>query len=96
MATKMTFGEYDDMVITDENGKVNAFSFTDNMGVLEDALEEVTPEHLENIRNYLYKELETQGEEVEYNAFCDYTQSIKELLQKNWDAVYAIAADDLE
>lgn len=70
MVATVTFYKYDDMVITDDNGKVNIFSLTDNIDILEDALEEVAPEHLENIRNYLYKELdETQGEEAEYNAF---------------------------
>lgn len=96
MATALTFDEYDTMVLTDEDGDVIAFSFVDNMDVLEDALEQVAPEHLENIRDYYEKELdEAQDEEAENDAHYGYEQSVKELLQKNWDAVYAIVADDL-
>lgn len=92
----MTFDEYDSMVITDENGNVSAFSLVDNMDILEDALEQVTPEPLENIRNAYENELdEAQDEEAENDANYGYEQSIKELLQKNWDAVYDIVADDL-
>lgn len=43
MTTAMTFDEYDNMVVTDENGEVRTVSFTDNMGIFEDALEQVAP-----------------------------------------------------
>ena len=96
MTTAMTFDEYDTMVLTDEDGDVIAFSFVDNMDVLEDALEEVAPENLANIRDYYEHELdEAQDEEAENDANYGYEQSVKELLQKNWDAVYAIVADNL-
>lgn len=96
MTTAMTFDEYDNMVLTDEDGNVSSFSFVDNMDVLEDALEEVAPESLENIRDYYEHELdEAQDEEAENDANYGYEQSVKELLQKNWDAVYAIVADNL-
>ena len=69
MATAMTFDEYDTIVLTDEDGDVIAFSFVDNMDVLEDALEQVAPEPLENIRDYYEKELnEAQDEEAENDA----------------------------
>lgn len=96
MTMRMTFDEYDTMVVTDEDGEVSAFSFVDNMDVLEDALEQVAPENLENIRDAYENELdEAQDTEAENDAHYGYEQSVKELLQKNWDAVYAILADDL-
>ena len=92
----MTFDEYDTMVLTDEDGEVNSFSFVDNMDVLEDALEEVAPENLANIRDAYENELDrAQDEEAENDAHHGYEQSVKELLQKKWDTVYAIVADDL-
>lgn len=92
----MTFDEYDTMVIVDENGEFNTISYVDNMDVLEDALEEVAPENLANIRDAYENELDrAQDEEAENDAHYGYEQSVKELLQKNWDAVYAIVADDL-
>lgn len=46
--------------------------------------------------NYYEKELnKVQDEETENDAHQGYIQSIKELLQKNWNAVYTIVADDL-
>lgn len=96
MTTKMTFDEYDTMVLTDEDGEVNSFSFVDNMDVLEDALEQVAPKNLESIRNAYEDELDkAQDKEAENDANHGYKQSVKELLQKNWDTVYAIVADDL-
>ena len=89
----MTFDEYDNMVITDEDGNIKAFSFVDNMDIIEDALEQVAPEPLENIRDYYGKELdEAQNEEAENDANHGYEQSIKELVERNWDAVYPIVA----
>lgn len=96
MTTRMTFDEYDTIIVTYENNEFNAFSFVDNMDVFEDALEEVAPENLANIRDAYENELDrAQDEEAENDANQGYLQSIKELLQKNWDAVYAIVADDL-
>lgn len=69
-------------------------SFIQNMNVLEDALEQVVPEDLDNIRK-AYK-----GNPDSKKTWKDprggYIQSVKKLLQKNWDAVYAIVADDLK
>ena len=96
MTTAMTFDEYDNMVVTDKNGEVSTFYFVHNMDVLEDALEQVAPEPLENIRDAYEDELDkAQDKEAENDANHGYKQSVKELLQKNWDAVYAIVADDL-
>lgn len=95
MAT-MTF--YDAMIITDENGEVHAVPFTDNMDVFEDALEQVAPEDLENIRNVYEDELsKAQDEEAKNNAYYyNFEPNIKKLVQKNWDAVYNIIADYFE
>lgn len=96
MTTRITFDEYDTIIVTYENNEFNAFSFVDNMDVFEDALEEVAPENLANIRDAYKNELDkAQDEEAENDANQGYLQSIKELLQKNWDAVYTIVADDL-
>lgn len=99
MTTRITFNEYDIMIITDESNWFNTVSYinyVDNMDVLEDALEKIAPKNLENIRDYYEKELdEAQDEEAENDANHGYLQSIKELLQKNWDAVYPIVADEL-
>lgn len=99
MTAKITFNEYGVMIVTDESNWFNAVSYVnyvDNMGILEDALEQVAPEPLENIRDAYEQELdEAQDEEAENDAHYGYEQSVKELLQKNWDAVYAVVADDL-
>lgn len=95
MTTVMTFTDYD-MVITNENGKVDIFSFVNNMNILENALEQVDSEHFWYIRNTYKNELnKTLDLETINYAYCNYKQKIKELLQKNWDTVYAIVADDL-
>lgn len=103
MATAMTFDEYDNMVVTDENGEVNACSFVHNMDILENALEQVAPEPLDGISkdydNKLdeYYEKGLYGKEIWSNLYLSYyVKRIKELVQKNWDAVYAIVADDLK
>lgn len=92
----MTF--YDAIIITDENDKVRTVSFTDNMDVFEDALEQVAPEDLENIRNVYEDELnKAQDEEAKNNAYYyNFEPNIKKLVQKNWDAVYNIIADYFE
>lgn len=99
MTTRITFNEYDVMIITDESNWFNTVSYVnyvDNMDVLEDALEEIAPENLANIRNAYEDELDkAQYKQTENNAYQDYIQSIKELLQKNWDAIYPIVADEL-
>lgn len=96
MTTALTFDEYDNMVVTDKNGEVSTFYFVHNMDVLEDALEQVAPKNLESIRDAYEDELDkAQDKEAENDANHGYKQSVKELLQKNWDAVYAIVADDL-
>lgn len=86
------------MIITDENGEVHAVPFTDNMDVFEDALEQVAPEDLENIRNVYEDELsKAQDEEAKNNAYYyNFEPNIKKLVQKNWDAVYNIIADYFE
>lgn len=94
MAT-MTF--YDAMVIVNNNGEVRMTSLADNMGVLEDALEQVVPEHLENIRGTYKNELgKAQTTEAENNAYYVFEHSFRKLVQKNWDTIYAIVADDLK
>lgn len=103
MTTAMTFDEYDNMVVTDENSEVRTVSFIDNMNILEDALEQIVPKPLEDIRkdydNKLdeYYEKGLYGKEIWSNLYLSYyVKRIKELVQKNWDAVYAIVADDLK
>lgn len=103
MTTAMTFDEYDNIVLADEDGEVSSFSFVDNMDVLEDALEQIVPEPLENIRKNYNNELDEYyknglyGKEIWGNLYYGcYVERIKELVQKNWDAVYAIVADDLK
>lgn len=58
MAATMDFDEYDNIILTGENGKTQEISLVDNMDVLEDALEQVAPEHLENIRAAYENELD--------------------------------------
>lgn len=89
--------DYDVMHICNEEDGVSwerEVSFIQNMDVLEDALEQVVPEDLDNIRK-AYK-----GKPDSKKTWKDprggYIQSVKKLLQKNWDAVYAIVADDLK
>lgn len=103
MTTAMTFDEYDNMVVIDENSEVRTVSFIDNMNILEDALEQIVPKPLEDIRkdydNKLdeYYEKGLYGKEIWSNLYLSYyVKRIKELVQKNWDAVYAIVADDLK
>lgn len=81
----------------------NACSFVHNMDILENALEQVAPEPLDGIRkdydNKLdeYYEKGLYGKEIWSNLYLSYyVKRIKELVQKNWDAVYAIVADDLK
>lgn len=103
MTTAMTFDEYDNMVVTDENSEVRTVSFIDNMNILEDALEQIVPKPLEDIRkdydNKLdkYYEKGLYGKEIWSNLYSGcYVERIKELVQENWDAVYAIVADNLK
>lgn len=92
----MNFDKYDNIIFTDKNGKTQEISLIDNMDILEDALEQVVPEHLENIRNIYEKELDkAQTIEAQNDANYGYEQSLKELLQNNWNKVYAIAKSDL-
>lgn len=92
----MNFDKYDNIIFTDKNGKTQEISLIDNMDILEDALEQVVPEHLENIRNIYEKELDkAQTIETQNDANYGYEQSLKELLQNNWNKVYAIAKSDL-
>lgn len=92
----MNFDKYDNIIFTDKNGKTQEISLIDNMDILEDALEQVVPEHLENIRNIYEKELDkAQTIEAQNDANYGYEQSLKELLQNNWNKVYAIAKNDL-
>ena len=96
MITIMTFDEHYNMVLTDENGEVNNFSFVNNMDVLKNALERVAKKHLKNISDNYENELdEALDSRMANYAYCNYKQNIRELLQKNWDAVYPIVADDL-
>lgn len=96
MTTVMTFTDYDTMVITNENGKVSTFSFVNNMDIFRKALEQVAQEHLENICNSYENKLNKALDlETTNYAYCDYKQNVKELLQKNWEKVYAIVADGL-
>lgn len=96
MAATMDFDEYDNIILTDENGKTQEISLVDNMDVLEDALEQVAPEHLENIRAAYENELdEAQTMEAQNDANYGYEQSLKELLQTNWNKVYTIVKNDL-
>lgn len=97
----MTF--YDAMIIISENGEARTFSFVDNMSIFEDALEQVASEDLEDIRkdydNKLdeYYEKGLYGREIWSNLYSScYVKRIKELVQENWDAVYAIVADNLK
>lgn len=95
MTATMTF--YGTMIITGENGEARVFSFTDNMGIFEDTLEEVAPEELANIRNaYENKLNKAQDKEAENDANYSYKQSLKELVQKNWNVIYPIVANDLK
>lgn len=92
----MNFDKYDNIIFTDKNGKTQEISLIDNMDILEDALEQVVPEHLENIRNIYEKELDkAQTIEAQNDANYGYEQSLKELLQNNWNKVYAIVKSDL-
>lgn len=92
----MNFDKYDNIIFTDKNGKTQEISLIDNMDILEDALEQVVPGHLENIRNIYEKELDkAQTIEAQNDANYGYEQSLKELLQNNWNKVYAIAKSDL-
>ena len=91
----MTF--YDAMVIVDNNEKVHMTSLVDNEGVLEDALEQVVPEQLQNIRDIYRNELnKAQTTEAEDDAYYLFERKFRKLIQENWDTVYAIVADDLE
>lgn len=92
----MNFDKYDNIIFTDKNGKIQEISLIDNMDILEDTLEQVVPGHLENIRNIYEKELDkAQTIEAQNDANYGYEQSLKELLQNNWNKVYAIAKSDL-
>lgn len=92
----MNFDKYDNIVFTDKKGKTQEISLIDNMDILEDALEQIVPGHLENIRNIYEKELDKiQTIEAQNDANYGYEQSLKELLQNNWNKVYAIAKSDL-
>ena len=99
MAT-MTF--YDAMIITNDNGEVRTVSFTDNMDILEDALEQVAPEPLGDIREDYENELdeayenELDGDETWSDPHLGYIKRIKELVQRNWNVIYPIVADDLK
>lgn len=91
----MTF--YDAMVIVDNNEKVHMTSLVDNEGVLEDALEQVVPEQLQNIRDIYRNELnKAQTTEAEDDAYYLFERKFRKLIQENWDTVYTIVADDLE
>lgn len=96
MTTTIAFGGYDNMVITNENGNVNNFSFVNNMDVLRNTLEQITPEQFKNINDVYENELnETSDSRAANYAYCNYKQNIKELLQKNWNKVYAIVENSL-
>lgn len=91
----MTF--YDAMVIVDNNEKVHMTSLRDNEGILEDALEQIVPEQLENIRDAYRNELnKAQTTEAENDAYYIFERRFRKLIQENWDAIYAIVADDLK
>ena len=91
----MTF--YDAMVIVDNNGKVHMTSLVNNEGILEDALEQIVPEQLENIRDTYRNELsKAQTTEAEDNAYYVFERKFRKLIQENWDAVYVIVTDDLK
>ena len=96
MSTTIAFGGYDNMTITNENGKVNNFSFVNNMDILRNTLEQITPEQFKNINDTYENELnEASDSRMANYAYCNYKQNIKELLQKNWNKVYAIVKNSL-
>lgn len=97
MTTAIAFSGYDNMIITNENGEVNNhLSFVNNMDILRNALEQTTPEQFKNINDAYENELDEASDSRMANyAYCSYKQNIKELLQKNWNKVYAIVENSL-
>lgn len=99
--TSMTFdfNNGDEMIILGKDGSTMTASFVNNLDIIEDALEQVTPEEFDNIFSfYEYKLDEIKNNdnfELEKAINRDYEEDIKKLLQDNWSRVYPLIADDL-
>lgn len=99
--TSMTFdfNNSDEMVISVEDGSTITASFVNNLDIIEDALEQVTPEEFDNIFSfYEYKLDEIKNDDnfgLEKAINRDYEEDVKKLLQDNWNKAYPLIADDL-
>lgn len=100
--TKMIFDEDDDytMIIADDNGGVRLASLLQNVDVIIDALDEIVPFSSDRIfeicDNEVAEARKNNDIETENNAYRKCNQSLKKLVRENWDAVYALIADDLD
>jgi hypothetical protein len=93
------FNNGDEMIILGKDGSTMTASFVNNLDIIEDALEQVTPEEFDNIFSfYEYKLDEIKNNdnfELEKAINRDYEEDIKKLLQDNWNKVYPLIKDDL-
>lgn len=100
--TKMIFDEDDDytMIIADDNGGVRLASLLQNIDIIIDALDETIPSSSDRIfeicNNEVAEARKNNDIETENNAYRKCNQSLKKLVQENWNAVYAIVSDDLD
>lgn len=98
----MIFDEDDDytMIITDDNGGVRLASFLQNFDVIDDTLHEIVPSSTDSIfeicDNEVAEARKNNDITAENNAYYECNQSLKKLVQENWDAVYSIVVDDLD
>lgn len=99
--TSMTFdfNNGDEMIILGEDGSTMTASFVNNLDIIEDALEQVTPEEFDKVfSSYEHRldEIKNDGNfGLEKAINRDYEEDIKKLLQDNWNKVYPLIADDL-
>lgn len=95
----MTFDPYDkdSMIFTSDDGKKIQCFFSKNKSVLKRALMQVDSEDFRNALT-AYENGLSQAHNIreEEAAAKNYDEKVKELLLKNWDAVYPIVADDLQ
>lgn len=93
------FNNGDEMIILSKDGSTMTASFVNNLDIIEDALEQVTPEEFDNIFSfYEYKLDEIKNDdnfELEKAINHDYEEDIKKLLQDNWNKAYPLIAGDL-